>query len=98
MKEETKILVLYVGVALVRSADITTYINNVVKKIIPKTFEGETIVIPTQQYDTRIECINPQYVSEEALIVKHTQLMKELHENIEHFRNEPNEENTKETV
>lgn len=92
--EETKILVLYVGVSLIRSADIPTYVNKVANEIIPKTFKGETIVIPTQQYDTRIECINPQYVSEEELIVKHTQLMKELHKNIEHFRNQTNEENT----
>lgn len=88
MKNENKILVLYVGVGLVRSADISEYTQKVAKNIIPQTFEGEVIVIPTQQVDTRIECVNPTYVDDKGLILKHTELMKKLHENIEHYLNE----------
>lgn len=77
---EAKILVIYVGVAGIRSEDISTYTHIIAKKIIPDTFEGEVIILPVQQVDTRIECINPQYVTEVDLIEKHTDMMKKLQE------------------
>jgi len=77
---ENKILVIYVGVASIRLEDIDTYINKVMNKIMPQTFEGEIIIIPIQSSDTKIECINPKYITDAELIVEHTEMMKKLQE------------------
>jgi hypothetical protein len=81
---ENKILVIYIGIAGIRSEDIETFTQKVSKKIIPETFHGEIIIIPTQSLDTRIECINPKYILEPQLIQKHTELMKEINEHIKY--------------
>jgi hypothetical protein len=77
---ETKILVIYVGVSGVRSEDISTFVHKVGEKIIPSTFDGEVILLPTNSVDTRIECINPKYITEPELIAEHTEMMKKLQE------------------
>jgi hypothetical protein len=79
---ETKILVIYVGVQGIRSEDIDTFVHKVVHKIVPATFEGEIIIIPTQLIDTKIECINPKYITESELIVEHTEMMKKLQQEL----------------
>ena len=84
METVNKIFVMYVGVAGVRSEDIDEYVNQVTKRITPSSYVGEILVIPTQSYDTRVECVNPQYITEPELIQKHTGLMKELHDEITH--------------
>ena len=92
---ENKILVIYVGVAGIRSEDIETFINKLSKKIIPETFQGEIIFLPTQSYDTRIDCINPKYVTDNELISEHTRMMKKLNEELryqsEQLKNNKNE-------
>lgn len=80
---DSKILVIYVGVAGIRSEDINTYTNKVAMKIMPKTFEGEIIVIPIQSPNTHIECINPKYVTDIDLINEHTELMKKLNKELQ---------------
>lgn len=77
------ILVIYVGVAGVRSEDITDYVNKVAAKITPVTFEGEIIYIPVQSNDTHIECVNPKYITEEQLIIENTLKIKKLNEELE---------------
>ena len=77
---EHKILVVYVGIVGIRSEDIDTFVHKVASKIVPTTFDGEIIIIPTQQLDTRIECINPKYITEPELIHEHTELIKKLQE------------------
>lgn len=95
-ENEIKILVIYVGVAGIRGEDIPDMVKKITEKISPSTFEGEIIVIPTQSYDTRIECINPRYVTEEKLIEEHTQMMKNLNEELQHQLNQLKDEtNTK---
>jgi len=79
---EAKILVAYVGIAGIRSEDVETFVHKVVSKIVPTTFEGEIIVIPMQEVNTRIECINPKYITEAELIVEHTEMMKKLEEEL----------------
>jgi hypothetical protein len=81
---ENKIILMYIGVAGIRSEDIEDFIQKITRRIAPSTVNGEIIVIPTQTTDTRIECINPIYITEEELVKKHTDLMKELHEELEH--------------
>lgn len=94
MGEEIKLYVIYIGVAGVRSEDIEDYVQKITSKIIPASIEGEIIIIPTHSYETRIECINPKYITNEELVSKHTELMKELHKELHHqmeqYRNEEN--------
>ena len=78
MTEETKIFVIYVGVAGVRAEDIPDVIKQVSQKITPETFKGEILIIPQQSFDTRIECINPRYVTDAELIKENNKMMAEL--------------------
>jgi hypothetical protein len=83
---ETKILVIYIGISGIRSEDIDTYMKKVTKKITPITFEGEIIVLPTQLLvapDTRIECINPVYITETELIREHTEIINKLQKELQ---------------
>ena len=75
---DSKIIVIYIGIAGVRSEDNNNYIQKITKKITPSTFEGEIIIIPTQSIDTKIECINPKYITETELIQQHTEMIKKL--------------------
>ncbi len=81
---KNKILVIYVGVAGIRSEDIEDFVNKLSKRITPETFEGEIILIPTQSIDTRIECVNPKYITEPELIKEHTEMMKKLQEQLQY--------------
>ena len=78
METENKIIVIYIGVAGIRTEDIEEYVHRVTGKILPSTIKAEFIVVPTQSYDTRIECINPQYITDEELKAQHTLLMHDL--------------------
>jgi hypothetical protein len=94
--EEAKILVIYIGVAGIRSEDIADFTRKVATKIIPDTFRGEVIILPVQSLDTRIECINPQYITDADLIKEHTDMMEKLqvalHEQLELLKNEKTNE------
>ena len=90
---ETKILVIYVGVQGIRAEDIQDFVNRVTNKIIPKTFDGEIIIIPIQSPNTRIECINPKYISDADLIKEHTEMMNKLQEELQHQLNQLKQEN-----
>jgi len=81
---EDLILVIYIGVQGVRTEDIPEFVQKVTKRISPTTFEGEIITIPTQSPDTRMECINPVYITKKGLITKHTNMMNELKEHLQH--------------
>lgn len=92
---EKKILVIYVGVMGVRSEDIRDFIKRVSEKITPETFQGEIIIIPTQSQETRVECIDPKYITKKELIQEHTELMEKLQEHLrfqlEQIKNEIDE-------
>lgn len=77
-----KILVIYIGIAGIRSEDIDEYVHFITNKIIPSTFQGEIITIPIQDINTRIECINPKYITNEVLINEHTEMMNNLQEEL----------------
>lgn len=83
MAEENKILVIYVGVQGIRVEDIKHFVESITKRISPATIKGEIIVIPTQSPDTRVECINPKYITDVELIAEHTEMMKKLKENLQ---------------
>lgn len=90
---ENKILVIYVGVAGIRSEDIEEFTKKVTKKLIPTTFQGEVIVIPTQSTNTRIECINPKYIMDKNLIQEHTEMIKNLHKELQYQLEQLKEKN-----
>jgi hypothetical protein len=79
---ETKILVIYIGIAGIRSEDIEKFVRKVTNKISPTTLQCEIITIPVQDVNTRIECINPKYITDESLINEHTEIMKKLQEEL----------------
>jgi hypothetical protein len=80
---ENKLLVIYVGVLKYNSFDIEEIIEKIVNKIKPSTFMGEVIIIPDYlSANTRIECINPKYITEKDLIKEHTKNMKSLQKKI----------------
>jgi hypothetical protein len=81
---ENKILVIYAGVAGIRSEDIESFVKKLSTRISPETFQGEIIVIPIQSIDTKIECINPKYVTEPKLIKEHTKMMENLQEQLQY--------------
>lgn len=79
---ENKILVFYVGIMGVPQDKIEEFIHKVSKKITPTTFKGEIIIIPIQSYDTRVDCINPKYITDKELIQENENLLKELNHNL----------------
>jgi hypothetical protein len=95
MKEEAKILVIYVGVAGIRGEDIDTFVHKVCDKIIPVTFKGEIIIIPIQSPYTKVDCINPKYITNKELIKEHTEaiinLQNELQHQLEELKKSKNE-------
>ena len=91
---DNKILVIYVGVAGIRSEDIGDYTHKVADKVIPTTFQGEIIILPVQSLDTRIECINPKYITDVELVAENTALMKKLKEELQ-FQAEELKQNKK---
>jgi len=82
---ENLIIVIYVGVQGLRSEDIEDFIHKLSTRIVPSSIEGEFIMIPTQSPDTRIECINPKYITDADLVNEHTEMIKKLNE---HLRNQ----------
>ena len=84
MTKIRKILVFYIGVAGIRGEDMEDFVRKISSRISPSTFEGEIIMIPTQSTETRIECIDPVYVTEEKLIQEHTEMMKKLQEELQY--------------
>lgn len=90
---EEKILVIYIGVAGIRGVDIEDYVNKISEKISPSTFKGEVIIIPVQTIDTRIECINPKYITDESLIEEHTNMLNKLKKELNYQTEQLNEKN-----
>jgi hypothetical protein len=86
-KKENKIFVFYIGILNQNneliSNKIDEYVNEVSNRITPSNIDGEIIVIPTFSQNTKIECINPEYITDQELIIKHQNLIKILNENIE---------------
>lgn len=81
---ESKILVIYAGVAGLRSEDIQEFVHKLTDKLSPEGFHGVIITIPVQSPDTRIECIDPKYITDEELIKEHTERMKKLQDELQH--------------
>lgn len=85
MNNQTLILVYYISINNIREDNIENYINRVIEKVSASSISEntETLFIPVYG-ETRIDCINPKYITDGDLIKKHERLMSELHENINH--------------
>jgi hypothetical protein len=81
------ILVYYVDVRNVDKFDIPTFIHGVMNNIkLNSPIIGEIIALPIWN-DSRVECINPKYITEPELIREHRLKMDELEELIEKYIN-----------
>ena len=89
MKKEQKekfykpIIVYYISILNIPENKISDYIQQVTTKISITSIDAEALVIPVFT-ETKIECINPIYITDSDLIKKHERLMAELHEKLEH--------------
>ena len=84
MENNKLILVYYVGVKHIDDIDIPEYMEKLRNRIVIPGFDGHCIFVPMFSYDTKIECINPKYITEEELIEQHTSLMEELNKELQH--------------
>lgn len=89
MNDEYLILVLYLNVDDIDSEDLNEYKEHVTKKITP-SFYGEFIIIPVVGSPTRMECINPKYITDLDLIRKNEELLYELNNKLHNELNEIN--------
>jgi allophanate hydrolase subunit 1 len=79
---ENKLLVFYINISNVDRESIEYFVKSVVEKIKPTSFDGEIIAIPIYYGDTRIDCINPKYITEVDLIKENTDMIEELNKNL----------------
>lgn len=77
MKEDKNIYVIYIGIKDVD--DVDNYINKISERIIPDEIDGIFITIPSFiSNETKIECINPKYITKKELIEKNNELIEKL--------------------
>jgi hypothetical protein len=96
-QEDKLILVYYIGIVNPYDGkivdDVEKYVRDITSRIGVVNTTG--LVIPTITTDSRVECINPRYITEPELIRKHRLLMDELHENLQFQIDKLKEENGK---
>jgi hypothetical protein len=83
MDNEPKIFVYYLNITGLHGDEIQNDAQTV-KALMDKYLEGLNsvmVIVPTEEH-TRIECINPKYITNEKLIENHEFLLKELHDKI----------------
>lgn len=82
--EDKRLLVFYLGVGNMTETEVGRYVESVSKRFFTPEFlksnNCEIFLIPTRETDSRIECINPIYVTDEKLIAEHEALMKEFND------------------
>lgn len=76
------ILVYYISINGIRTEDIQRYMEEVSTKISAKSIKVAEIIFIPVQGETRIECINPKYITDEELIREHRLKMDILNENL----------------
>jgi len=87
--DDKKIFVFYVGVANMESAEVAKYMEVVKSRFLTDEFlnnlGGELIVLPVRQVDSRFECINPKYITDQELLKEHRLRMDHLHDNFKDY-------------
>jgi hypothetical protein len=82
MESTNLFLVVYLGVQNIEDDEVHDYMCKV-KHIVSSEFECKVLVITVDLPSSRIECINPKYITDENLINEHTALMKKLDEKLQ---------------
>ena len=84
MKENKLILVYYISTIGLENERIEEYFYELKKRISSQSIsdDSEIIFIPIKG-ETRIECINPKYITNSELIKKHERAMSVLHEHLD---------------
>ena len=80
---EKQILVFYISVRNIEPKDIGDYIYKVKERITIPDFNGHAIFIPVTTHETKVECINPKYITNSELIKQHTSLMEVLNNELQ---------------
>ena len=79
------ILVYYIDVRNISVDDMQIYVRKIMNKISLESPDiGEIIALPIMG-ETKVECINPKYITEPELIREHRLKMDGLHEVINNF-------------
>lgn len=82
MKEKL-ILVYYISISNIDASSVEEYMNGVMKRISAGSISDETEIIAVPIYgETKIDCINPKYITDGDLIKTHERLIAELHEKL----------------
>lgn len=79
--EDKKILVFYIDVRNLDSNDIGKYISELNKKLELSNPDYNSIFIPTYS-DTKVECINPKYITDIELKKTHLEKIGKLNEEL----------------
>ena len=82
-KQDKLILVYYISITHVEVDDVPEYMNLVMNRISATSITEDSEVIAVPVYgETKIDCINPKYITDSDLIKKHERTMSELHEKL----------------
>jgi hypothetical protein len=79
--QSKKLLVMYLSIAGMNQDQVPEYVAVVSEKVLTDEIKENyiSIVVPVLS-ETRIECIDPTYITDQELIKKNERLMAELHE------------------
>ncbi len=84
--EDRQILVFYLGVANMGYDEVEKYVEQVRTKFFTAEFiknnNCEIFIIPTRERDSRVDCINPVYITDEKLIAEHEEMMKDFNNSL----------------
>lgn len=84
--EDKPIYVAYVGLGNIQDQEEIEKVMKAAYNSIGSMFsekDGEIIFIPIHGGNSRLECINPKYITDGELIRKHRLLIDELHEHLD---------------
>ena len=82
-KQDKLILVYYISIGNVDMDDVEEFMNRVMEKISANSVSEDTEILAIPIYgETKVECINPKYITDTDLIKKHERTMSELHEKL----------------
>lgn len=93
--EDKKIIVFYVGVGDMETNQVGQYIDQIKKAFFTEEFAArlncEMVLIPTREINSKLECINPKYITNQELIDEHKTLMIDYLEQMNKFIEEKGE-------
>lgn len=78
------IYVYYLNIGNIPPQEVENYCKRILQKLEDGLQDDNSIsfLIPTRTGNTRLECINPVYITNEELIKKHEELIKNLNEKL----------------